>query len=318
MKVLFVCSGNSEHFQIVPFIESQGESLKRKGIHIDYFTIKGKGLKGYLRNIIKLKKFISEFNPDIVHTHYSLSGWVSLFAGAKKQNILSLMGNDTFGEGKGTIQSCILKFQLFLIQFFFKIIIVKSNNLKESLWRKKNVFIVPNGVNFDKFKLVNKHGTRKELGLPNDKKIILFSGKQDDPNKNLELVKNSISYLDTKDFVIITPYPVKHTEIPKYLNACDILVFPSIKEGSPNLIKEALACNTKIVATPSGDILERVYGIESVWISEFNEKDFAKKMDLALNFTNPVNSRDLVRNELDENKIADTIIDLYNKLLNGK
>ena len=51
MKVLFVSSGNSD-YGIVPFIRNQGESLKQAGIDIDYFTIIGKGIKGYYKNII--------------------------------------------------------------------------------------------------------------------------------------------------------------------------------------------------------------------------------------------------------------------------
>jgi len=55
MKVLFVSSGNSK-FGISPIVYNQGESLKKEKIKVDYFTIKGKGIKGYIRSIKDLKK----------------------------------------------------------------------------------------------------------------------------------------------------------------------------------------------------------------------------------------------------------------------
>lgn len=56
MKVLFVSSGNSK-FGINPIIKKK-TSFEKNGIDIDYFTIKGKGFRGYLSNVSKLKKYI--------------------------------------------------------------------------------------------------------------------------------------------------------------------------------------------------------------------------------------------------------------------
>jgi len=70
MKVLFVSSGNSK-FGISPIIRNQDESLKKNGIGIEYFTIKGKGINGYLKNIPILKKDLKPYHYDIIHAHYS-------------------------------------------------------------------------------------------------------------------------------------------------------------------------------------------------------------------------------------------------------
>ncbi len=309
MKVLFVSSGNSAFFEISPFIKSQGESLKRKGIDVSFYTIKGKGFKGYYSNVKKLKKFLSENTFDVVHAHYSLSGWVVLFTFTRLPKVLSLMGTDVHGGSK-SIAGKLLGVQSFLIQFLFHKIIIKSENLRKFIIRKKNVYVIPNGVNFEYFKPKDKNEVRKTLNLPLDKKIVLFLGSTSDTNKNFSLAKEAMEKVKKKDILLLSPFPVTPDLIPNYLNACDALVFTSLNEGSPNVIKEALACNVNIVTTPSGDILERVQGVSNVWVSDFDAAEMAEKILIAIHNENK-NSRKVVKNEIDERIIADKLIELY-------
>lgn len=93
-KVLFVSSGNSKA-GISPIVRSQDESLKRNGIDLDYFTIVGKGTKGYLKNIPRLRKFLGTNNYDLIHAHYSLPAIVASLS-CKLPTVVSLMGSDTY------------------------------------------------------------------------------------------------------------------------------------------------------------------------------------------------------------------------------
>jgi hypothetical protein len=141
MKVLFVSSGNSE-FGISPIVKNQGESLKQNGIDLDYFTIKGKGIKGYLKNIPILKKYLKYHNYDIIHAHYSLLAIVATLSGAKPL-VVSLMGSDIYGnvniDGERKFYSYINILSAKLLQPFVKKIIVKSKNL-ESYTYFKNIY----------------------------------------------------------------------------------------------------------------------------------------------------------------------------------
>ena len=72
MKILIVCSLNSGF--ISPFVEEQAESLKRLGVVVDYYPIRGKGVWGYLNYLYPLKKKINVYSPDLIHAHYGLTG----------------------------------------------------------------------------------------------------------------------------------------------------------------------------------------------------------------------------------------------------
>ncbi len=144
MKVLFVCSGNSKEFEIIPFIKEQGESLKKEGIYVDYYPVRGKGLMGYAKAGFQLRKFLKQKHYNLIHAHYTFSGWTALIgAGEKIPVVLSLMGTDANGEYKGknkiTLNSRVSWFLTWLIQPFVKAIISKSNNIEESVYRKRQI-----------------------------------------------------------------------------------------------------------------------------------------------------------------------------------
>ena len=91
MKVLFVGSGN--HGKISPILKSQGDSLASDGAEIDYFLIKGKGLKGYLRQMKPLKRYVKKNRFDVIHAHYSMSAFAVSLANVRPV-VVSLMGSD--------------------------------------------------------------------------------------------------------------------------------------------------------------------------------------------------------------------------------
>src|SRR5690554_4110140 len=98
MRVLFVCSGNSDNFDIIPFIKAQGNSLMALGVQVDYFPVVGKGLAGYLRAGVRLRKYLKNKRYDVIHAHFSLSGWTAVIGAGKTPVVLSLMGDDAQGN----------------------------------------------------------------------------------------------------------------------------------------------------------------------------------------------------------------------------
>jgi len=319
MKVLFVSSGNSE-FGISPIVKNQGESLKQNGIDLDYFTIKGKGINGYLKNIPILKKYLKAHHYDIIHAHYSFCGWVTKLTLTKIPVIVSLMGSDTYGnvniDGERKFYSYINILSAKLLQPFVKKMIVKSKNLESYTYLKNKVKIIPNGVDIIKFKPIEKNICREKLNIDINYKIILFLGNPSDPRKNYNLLKKAINIIKDVNVKIIKPYPVDNKDIVYFMNAADVLVMTSYLEGSPNVIKEAMACNLPIVSTDVGDVKEIIGDTEGCFICSYDHKDVADKIKMALDYGKRTNGREqIIKLGLDSDSIAKKIIKVYEEVV---
>ena len=187
MKVLFVSSGNLNK-GISPIVKTQGESLIKNGIKLDFFTIQGKGVLGYLENIPRLNAKLKTSTYDLVHAHYALSGWVSILSLPKTPTIISFMGSDLLGavylkRGRSYFHKLIANINRMFAGQFCNYSIVKAENLKLRL-KTPNVEIIPNGVDFEIFFPINMVEARKKINLPLGKKLVLFPADPRRPTKN--------------------------------------------------------------------------------------------------------------------------------------
>ncbi|MFZ1519716.1 MAG: glycosyltransferase family 4 protein [Ignavibacteriaceae bacterium] len=319
MKFLFVSSGNNK-FGIGPIVKAQGESLRNAGIAVEYFTIVGKGFKGYISNIFTLRKFLKVNRFDFVHSHFLLSSIVATLSNPIYL-VVSLMGSDAYTS----------KFWNFLIKLFHKrwdATIVKSERMKEVLGLD-DLYVIPNGVDIEKFHPINKQIARQKLGW-DEKKYILFASSPDRPEKNYQLAKEAITELKS-EVELVTLQDIAHEKIVHYLNAADVLLMTSKYEGSPNIIKEAMACNCPIVTTDVGDVDWVVGKTEGCYLISKNEKlkiknletelvkETSDKIQEALNFAENVGRTKgrerIIELGLDSETVAQKIISIYKKVL---
>lgn len=327
INVLFVCSGNSKNFEIAPFIKSQGESLRSQNVNVDYFLIKGKGLSGYWNAAKELRVELKKRQVDIIHAHYCLTALTAIISRPGKPIIVSLMGDDAYGEYVGVNKvkwsSRYLTLITFLIQPFMRAIISKSKNIEKYVYQKKKSVIIPNGVNIEEFcEIEKKKELRRELGLNENGKLVLYLGNKNDPRKNFSLVKLSVEQLNDEKVEIVSPFPISHKVLPKYYNACDVFVMPAFMEGSPNVIKEAMACGCPIVSTDVGDAKWVLGDTEGCFVSDFSPVGFAEKIKMALIFANQNNrtkGRDrILQLGIDTAATAMKIVNVYRKIMIGR
>lgn len=312
MKVIFVSSGNSKS-GISPIILAQGESLKQNdsNIQLDYFPIKGKGFRWYFNSISKLRNHLKKNNYDIVHAHYSLSAIVASIARAKPL-VVSLMGSDVKAK------SWFRFFVFIFYKFFWNITIVKSVDMKKSLGFTK-VEIIPNGVDIEKFKPIDKTQCQKELSWLENKIHILFAANPNRYEKNYPLAKEAINLLNNQNIELHFLNDIDNNKIPIYLNAADVILLTSLWEGSPNVIKEAMACNKSIVATDVGDIRWLFGNEKGYYLSTFDNNNIAYNINLALDVSttnNETNGRQrIVELGLSSEIIAKRIIEIYKTII---
>jgi teichuronic acid biosynthesis glycosyltransferase TuaC len=308
MKILFVSSGNSQN-GISPIIKNQGESIVKAGIELEYFLIKGKGIKGYFKSIFTLRKHLKNNTYDIVHVHYSLSAIVASLAGAKPL-IVSLMGSDVKSNSW-------FKWILYFFNYFFwSSVIVKSKDMHSSLGIK-NAHIIPNGINFDKFKPIDKKTSLDKLNWDKSKKHILFAANPNRSEKNFTLALSAFNILDDHNIELHYLENVPNNMMPYYYNSADVVMLTSLWEGSPNAIKEAMACNRAIVCTDVGDVRVLLSDTSGCYVAKsYDYKEIAQLIQKALQYQKTI-GREKVNN-LNENNIATKIIEIYKKVKEAK
>src|ERR1019366_3672069 len=115
-------------------------------------------------------------------------------------------------------------------------------------------------------------------------RIALFMGDPEDPRKNVTLAKEAIGDLAGRglNVKLHLAWGAKPHDVPELMAAADALVLPSLSEGSPNVVKEAMACALPVVATPVGDVRERLSGVDGCFIVDPTSVSFADGLQAAL------------------------------------
>jgi teichuronic acid biosynthesis glycosyltransferase TuaC len=301
MKVLIVCSGNKGW--ISPFITEQVEELGRHEVEFSFFLIEGKGFSGYLKNIHMLNGAIEQTKPDLIHAHYGLSGLLANMQ-RKVPVITSFHGSD--------INFRLIRPLSILASKLSAHSIFVSHNLAKKGLASENYSVIPCGINLEVFVPVDRQKSREKMNVRADVKLILFSGSVIEKVKNYPLAKAAAGMLNDVKLVELTGY--SREEVNYMINACDVVLMTSFSEGSPQVIKEAMACNRPVVSTDVGDVQEIFGNTEGCFMANYDPSDVAEKLRMALAFGKPTNGREKI-SHLDNRVIARKVFEVYSKVL---
>jgi len=106
--------------------------------------------------------------------------------------------------------------------------------------------------------------------------------------------------------------------MPYYMNACDALVFTSVQEGSPNAVKEALACNLPVVSVAVGDVPLRLRGVSECEVcADDRPATIAAALERVLRSGRRSNGRDALT-DLDETSLTEKVIAVYRSVLTNR
>lgn len=303
------------------FMKEQVESLEHLGVENTIFFSNGLRATGkgkynakwiHIRSAIKLFFHLLTHKYDIIHCHSVISGLIFYFAQGHRLNnksILSLQNDPTVTGSSDA------KYFKKLYPIFNKIIIKTTINSDF-----KKIIHLPNGVNTSFFKPLDKISCKKKLGLNLNSRYILFvdsnSGKartqkrRDRFDKTLEILRTTYGYTNIKPLIMIG---IDRDLVPIYINACDLHLLCSDQEGSPNSVKECMACNIPCVTTPVGNVKELFDGIDGCYYSKtFSEHELAKLCNKILSQNKHDYLPDIIKiKKLDIYSIANNLFKIY-------
>ena len=306
MKVIFVASGNKNVGSVSAFVKSQFDSLKEKGLDMVLFPVVGHGVNAHLRAARELRRLVRKENPDIVHAHYSVCGYVAMMATLflKTRVVVSILGSFPRKNRKREI-----------VRFFIKHVwdrtLVKSQRTADQLCL--DLPVIPNGVNLKQFSIVDQQSARESCGFEKGKKYIIWCSHPSRSEKRFSLAQEAVSLLHDDGVILYPVYDRPHEDVVRYMCAADALLLTSVSEGSPNVIKEAMACNCPIVSTDVGDVRWITQDVEGTYVAEHdNPETICDCLRRVLRFNKRTNGRDAIMQKgLSSKCIAERIIALY-------
>lgn len=311
MKILLVGRYKKQFPRhILPFVLEQGNALVELGHQVEYFPIPGKGLHTYFTARKSLTKKIKEFQPDLIHAHYGLSGITAVLQ-CKVPVVTTFHNGETLSFSANILSSLFslrAKFMVYVAQHIYDLAYLK---------RKKNYVILPCGIDLHECVITDKDIARKELGLLPDKKYILFGGAFANLRKNYPLLKEGIDLLKRDDIEVLEMKGLSRLQISKILSACDLFALPTKSEGSPQALKEAMACRCPIVATDVADIKHLLGDLDGHYICSFDPKDVAEKVKQALAYNDRTKGRErIIELGLTNDLVAKKLVKIYEDVLN--
>lgn len=293
------------------FYRSQLASLAERNVHGDTVPVPGEPGPGesrspvdYLRYVPRVRRAVGD-GYDLLHANYGLTAPHGLVQG-RLPTVLTLWGTDLYGPFGWLSRACAP---------LFDAVIVMSERMRERL--PCACTVIPHGVDLDVFAPEPTAGARERLGWDVDASYVLFPASEDRPEKGYPRAERVVEVarrrtggplrLETLDG------SVPHREVPTVMNASDALLLTSRHEGSPNAVKEALACNLPVVSTDVGDVAERLAGVEPSAVGT-TDGELVDALVAVLRRGERSNGRDAVR-DLGLGRTADRIRAVYERVL---
>ena len=322
MRILIVGSNNFHNGGFAPFITEQGNALVTAGCEVEYFGVVGKGIMGYLKQLPLLKKKIRETKPDVIHAHYGLSCLLANLATRRVPVVSTYHGSDI------NVKSVRRFSKVAMWLSAWNIFVSQRNMALAGAEVGKKCSLIPCGINLPepcdtlKNKLVEQLTLNQwvEGVLTKGKKHVLFAGAFDNEVKDPELAMRAIEELKSLildvDLVELKGY--SRDQVNALMYSCDAFLMTSKTEGSPQVIKEAMACGCPIVSVDVGDVKERVEGLEGCYVVKSRApRDLADALEKALTFEGRTKGRErIVEMGLsNDEQVAARIVKIYKEIL---
>lgn len=277
LRVLHVVAGypTPERPHNQSFIKAQIDSLVAAGVSCEVLCLRRRSIGKYLGGYFQVRYAVRRSSFDLLHSHYAYCATSCFCHGLPV--VSSLLGSDLVGhadkEGRysrrsRTAHRALARF----VAGQSAACIVKSRQMRDDLGL--DVHVIPNGVDIARFRPVSpedRPALRASLGLRADCRYILFAGDPRRSVKRFPLAQAAAAVAAARVTFPLELIPLSghdHDDVVRYMQACDLLLLTSTYEGSPNVVKEAMASGMAVVAVAVGDTRERLDGVSGCRVIE--------------------------------------------------
>ncbi len=301
------------------FVKTQVDSLIKAGLEVEVLhpSIGQPALVRYASTIVQIWQKAFSRRYDVINGQYGLwclicrLQWttpvVAAYIGDDLLGTIKADGNYSF---KGNAVALLSR----QLCYWVEAVIVKSEQMKRAArGHQEKIFVIPDGVNFEQFHPVPRPEARKDLGWQQDKYYVLFGNNPLIPVKNFALAQAAVERIRAKgiDIELVVASGLPHATVMQYMNASNALILSSHAEGSPNVVREAMACNVPVVATDVGDVRDVIARTAGCTVcTPNNVEEMAAGIEVALAHTERTTGRQDTQH-LASDVIAQQIIKVY-------
>lgn len=237
------------------FVRDQVESLKATGVDVVVLSFDGRrDPLNYVRAARKLRAMVASEPFDLVHAHYGLTGAVAAFQ-QKVPLVTTFHGSDYSGWSP---------WQRHVSRLVARrsTQIVTSAEGRIALGRR-SAAVIPCGVDMDHFVPLDREAARRKLGWEEGVPYVLFPGSRANRVKRADLFEEAVveARNEEPDLRDATLHGMSREDAALALNAANVMLMTSDREGSPVTVRESLACMTPVVSVHVGDVTEVLAGL---------------------------------------------------------
>lgn len=304
------------------FVSRQIGSLKSLGLPCSVLFVEGYRTRwDYARAAFHIFCLNwSKRRPRLIHGHGGETGLIvrCFFRGPV---VVSYCGDDLLGTPRADgsmvyahrVRRGILREQARLLTAT----VTKSAEMEATLPRSARArnSVIPNGVDRSLFRPQSCDDARLELGWASTERIVVFAADPAVERKRYWLAEAACREAQRTIGLIrlVVASDVSPERMPRLMGAADCLLLTSVHEGSPNVVKEAVACGLPVVCTDVGDVRQILQSVEPSWVCLPDPEDLAAALVQCLAERRRSNGWER-STWLGQERIAARLLELYRKL----
>jgi glycosyltransferase involved in cell wall biosynthesis len=304
------------------FVRDHVEAIVRGGAEVDVFFFNPRETRTrYLTGMPGLARMLRSTRYDILHAQHSYCTVPT--AGLRSALCIRTPLLFTIHEGEGhstaragrhgglTKRLAYSKRLKRLALHLSDHVVTVDERLLDALDYPGPYSVIPPAVDTERYRPMDRAACRARLNLPGEEPILLFPADPDRAEKGVGTLHAALSHLD-REVHVVYGGRIARSDMAAYMNAADVVVQTSYFEASPMVVKEAMACDTRVVSTDVGDVSALFGAAPGCFISEREPRALAATLRRALEWNGRVGGREmLLSHGLSPAAVAERYNELY-------